>query len=82
MFMGNQKSFKGTGKEATVFKYFGDGSGRDFYVTKDSGGLIPPYASNSPQAQFYGSLRNYEKSTQGGAAARHNKNLSVDSNGR
>lgn len=82
MFMGPKKEFRGTGKEATVLKYFGDGSGRDYYVTKDSGGLIPPYASNSPQAHFYGSLRNYEKSTSGGANARHNRNYTVDANGR
>ena len=57
MYMGPTKKFSGNGKEATVFRYWGDGSGRDNYVVKDCGGLIPPYASKSPQATFYGSLR-------------------------
>jgi hypothetical protein len=45
LFTGPAKKFKGAGKEATVFRYWGDGSGRDSYVTKDCGGLIPSYAS-------------------------------------
>ena len=30
-------------KEATSFKYISDGSGRDFYITYNSGGLEAPY---------------------------------------
>lgn len=41
MYFGQIKKFSGPQKEATVFKYFGDGTGRDYYVTKDSGGMIP-----------------------------------------
>jgi hypothetical protein len=47
MFTGPLKKFKGSGKEATVFRYWGDGSGRDSYVIKECGGLIPSY-NNSP----------------------------------
>ena len=32
-------------KETTVFKYFGDGTGRDNYVVIDCGGLIPKYVN-------------------------------------
>lgn len=41
MYFGQMKKFTGPQKVATVFKYFGDGSGRDTYVSKDSGGMIP-----------------------------------------
>lgn len=37
------------GKDAPVFKYFGDGTGRDSYVTADSGGLIPKYYGKGTQ---------------------------------
>ena len=50
-------AFFGKGKEATVLKYYGDGSGRDSYVTKECGGLIPSYESTSPDKIFYSSLR-------------------------
>ena len=62
LFHGQVKKFHGALKEATVWKYFGDGSGRDSYVVKDSGGLIPEYPSRSPQSVFYQGLRNYTKS--------------------
>jgi len=57
MFAGPMKPYFGAGKEATVLKYFGDGSGRDTYVTKESGGMIPSYESTSPDKIFYSSLR-------------------------
>lgn len=57
MFAGDCKPFFGAGKEATVLKYFGDGTGRDSYVVKDSGGMIPSYSSRSPDKIFYGGLR-------------------------
>lgn len=57
MFAGPVKPFFGKGKEATVLKYYGDGSGRDSYVTKECGGLIPSYESTSPDKIFYSSLR-------------------------
>lgn len=69
-------------KEATVWKYFGDGSGRDSYVIKDCGGLIPSYSGRSPQANFYQGLRHYDKPTCGGNGSLKNKFLSSDINGR
>ena len=47
-------------KAATSFKYVSDGSGRDFYVTFNSGGLEAPYipGSKHPIANFFESLRN------------------------
>ena len=52
-----QQTFVTGSKEATAFKYFGDGSGRDSYVITDCGGLIPKYSNKGPQADFYNSLR-------------------------
>jgi len=43
-----QRSYESSGKQATVFKYFGDGSGRDSYVISDCGGMIPKYSSKGP----------------------------------
>lgn len=47
-------------KAATSFKYVSDGSGRDFYVTFNSGGLEAPYlpGCKHPTAAFFESLRN------------------------
>ena len=45
-------------KEATSIKYFGDGSGRDGYVIKECGGLIPNYKDNDVLRNFCSSLRN------------------------
>lgn len=44
-------------KDAVAFKYFGDGSGRDSYVTSDSGGLIPKYYGRGTQQNFLNGLR-------------------------
>jgi len=52
-----QKAYVAASKETTVFKYFGDGSGRDSYIITDSGGLIPKYSNKGPQSNFYNSLR-------------------------
>ena len=49
-------------KDATAFKYFGDGSGRDSYVTTDSGGLIPKYYGRGTQQDFLNGLRQPEPS--------------------
>lgn len=38
MFTGPSRTFIGSGKAATVSRYWGDGSGRDNYVIKDCGG--------------------------------------------
>ena len=57
MYAGPHKAFFGAGKEATVLRYFGDGSGRDSYVIKESGGAIPSYTSTSPDKIFYSALR-------------------------
>lgn len=57
MYAGPLKSFSGYGKDATVLRYFGDGSGRDSYVINESGGAIPYYASSSPDKVFYSTLR-------------------------
>ena len=47
-------------KAASSFKYVSDGSGRDFYVTFNSGGLEAPYVPGQrhPSAAFFTSLRN------------------------
>lgn len=46
-------------KEATSFKYLSDGSGRDFYITYNSGGLEAPYVpgANRSDQKFIMSLR-------------------------
>ena len=43
-----------------AFRYFGDGTGRDSYVTADNGGLIPKYVSKGNQKEFLNSLRQPE----------------------
>lgn len=50
-------------KPTPSFKYISDGSGRDFYVTYNSGGLQAPYIPGTlkADAQFISSLRNTEK---------------------
>ena len=82
LYHGKTKQFVGPSKEATVLKYFGDGSGRDSYVIKDCGGLIPVYTGRSPQASFYTGLRKYNKPTVGGHGSLRNKFYSVEANGR
>ena len=59
--MGELKQYSGVSKEATVWKYFGDGTGRDSYVIQDCGGLIPNYSGKSPNAAFYQNLRKYNE---------------------
>ena len=46
-------------RQATSFKYVSDGSGRDFYITFNSGGLEAPYipGQKHPIATFFQSLR-------------------------
>mmetsp|Transcript_13107 Transcript_13107/g.9496 ORF Transcript_13107/g.9496 Transcript_13107/m.9496 type:complete len:118 (-) Transcript_13107:54-407(-) len=44
-------------KEATSFRYYGDGSGRDSYVITNSGGLIPKYQDPDILRRFQSSLR-------------------------
>jgi hypothetical protein len=46
-------------KEATSHKYISDGSGRDFYITYNSGGLEAPYIPGTTKAEhgFIKSLR-------------------------
>lgn len=46
-------------KDATSFKYVSDGSGRDFYITYNSGGLEAPYIPGTQKSehQFIWSLR-------------------------
>ena len=48
-------------KEAGMTKYYGDGSGRDHYIIKDNGGLIPIYKDNDYLRTFYSSLRQNSK---------------------
>ena len=57
LYAGEMKPYCGYGKEATVLKYYGDGTGRDSYVVKESGGMIPVYKSQSPENFFYSGLR-------------------------
>ena len=53
-------------KEATSFKYISDGSGRDFYVTYNSGGLEAPYIPGTVKSDqnFILSLRSGLKTSQ------------------
>ena len=46
-------------KDATSFKYTSDGSGRDFYITYNSGGLEAPYIPGTQKSDhnFICSLR-------------------------
>jgi len=62
MYHGPVKTFYPAQKEATVFRYWGDGQGRDSYIVKDSGGLVPGYPTKSSQACFYQTLRKYNQS--------------------
>lgn len=50
-------------KEATSHKYISDGSGRDFYITYNSGGLEAPYIPGTTKAEhgFITSLRSGAK---------------------
>lgn len=50
-------------KEATSFKYISDGSGRDFYITHNSGGLEAPYIPGTKHSDnhFITSLRSGSK---------------------
>lgn len=50
-------------KDAVSFKYISDGSGRDFYITYNSGGLQAPYIPGSVKADatFFSSLRKTER---------------------
>lgn len=52
-------------KQATSFKYVSDGSGRDFYITFNSGGLESAYipGQKHPSASFFQSLRSNLKIT-------------------
>ena len=63
MYAGPMKPYRGAGKEATVFRYYGDGQGRDSYMCRDSGGLIPHYESTSPDKVFFSQLRSDKKNT-------------------
>ena len=45
------------GKETTVMRYYGDGTGRDGYVLNDCGGLIPKYINRGPERTFQSGLR-------------------------
>ena len=46
-------------KSASSFKYISDGTGRDFYITFNSGGLEAPYipGCKHPLSTFFESLR-------------------------
>lgn len=57
LFAGEVKAYRGAGKEPTAVRYFGDGTGRDSYVVKESGGMIPHYKNISPQRLLEASLR-------------------------
>jgi len=50
-------------RQATSFKYRSDGSGRDFYITCNSGGLEASYipGQKHPSSSFFQSLRNNAK---------------------
>ena len=64
------------GKDATAFKYYGDGAGRDSYVVADSGGLIPKYVSKGVMKSFQNSLRQPDASNPNGSSITR-KTLSV-----
>jgi hypothetical protein len=45
-------------KDATCFRYYGDGTGRDSYMLRDYGGLVCDYSrENKTVGDFYKSLR-------------------------
>lgn len=45
-------------KDATCFRYYGDGTGRDSYMLRDYGGLVADYSrENKTVGDFYKSLR-------------------------
>ena len=45
-------------KDATCFRYYGDGTGRDSYMLRDFGGLVCDYSrENKTVGDFYKSLR-------------------------
>jgi len=45
-------------KDATSFRYYGDGTGRDSYMLRDYGGLVCDYSNeNKTVGDFYKSLR-------------------------
>ncbi|CAI2367952.1 unnamed protein product [Moneuplotes crassus] len=50
-------------RDATSFKYISDGSGRDFYITHNSGGLEAPYfpGTRPSESHFITSLRSGNK---------------------
>lgn len=81
MYAGPIQKFSGGGKEATAFRYWGDGSGRDYYVTKDCGGLIPVCPSKSPNSAFYTNLRQYSTAKSVDRTHRNFRITSVDKNG-
>lgn len=64
-------------KEATVFKYFGDGAGRDSYVVADSGGLIPKYVSKGVMGNFQQSLRKPDPSNRNSSSINRRTMMNV-----
>lgn len=48
---------RGGKTDATVFTYVSDGSGRDYYITVNSGGLHPTYQPGGVRDAFRASLR-------------------------
>ena len=46
-----------THKPAVAFQYYADGSGRDSYVIRNSGGLVNEYRGSKPHAVFAAQLR-------------------------
>jgi hypothetical protein len=61
-------------KEATSFKYVSDGSGRDFYITYNSGGLEAPYIPGTKKSDH-----NFILSLRSGLQTSQQKRLSTPS---
>ena len=59
-------------KDATSFKYISDGSGRDFYITYNSGGLEAPYIPGATRSD-----NNFITSLRSGTKLMGNKRLST-----
>jgi len=53
----NYQSARVSRPDPTVFTYISDGSGRDYYITVNSGGLHPNYQPGGSRNAFQSSLR-------------------------
>lgn len=67
--MGNQNMRRVAEKPAVAFKYKSDGSGRDSYVIRNSGGLINDFHTSKADSLFASQLRTHQNVSPTRAAA-------------